>query len=162
MSSGKGRSDDSPTSNATRTKHGTKVFASAAKTNQRKNPVNKSKTTVTTNSNCLVCKIKRPLWKCAVFRQKTPTERAKAVVAQTLCFFCLQDQHFFKQCPGPHENKKKDVPNLTKAYYMVQSASSNPNLQQSNKTKMTNFLLRQVMNLVIVKPKAPDCPPLSM
>ena len=40
--------------------------------------------------SCIHCKGKRALWKCSVFKEKTPTQRAKFTAENKLCFSCLQ------------------------------------------------------------------------
>ena len=37
----------------------------------------------------IICKGKHALWKCSVFKEKTPTERAKFSAENKLCFSCL-------------------------------------------------------------------------
>ena len=37
-------------------------------------------------SSCIVCKGSHRLWECRVFKEKTPTQRAKAVADAKLCF----------------------------------------------------------------------------
>ncbi len=48
---------------------------------------------------CIVCKARHALWRCAVFREKTPTQRAKLVAENRLCFSCLNGKHTFRKCP---------------------------------------------------------------
>ena len=107
MSIGKNNSDGTCTSNAIRTKPGTKVFASAAESSQQSNPVNKSKIPVTATSNCVVWEAKHPLCNCPVFPKKTPTERTKTVAVHNLCFSCLHGQHFLRQCRRPRKGGKE-------------------------------------------------------
>ena len=56
-----------------------------------------------TYSRCIVCKSNHRLWKCRVFKEKTPTQRAKLVADNKLCFSCLRDKHEFRQCPQPRK-----------------------------------------------------------
>ena len=46
-------------------------------------PVPSSSSSTTTFDPCIVCKGKHPLWKCAVFKEKTPTQRAKEQLEMT-------------------------------------------------------------------------------
>ena len=47
----------------------------------------------------ILCKGKQALWKCFVFKEKTPTQRAKVSAETKLGFSCLQENHAFRQCP---------------------------------------------------------------
>ena len=52
-------------------------------------------------SPCLVCKGKHSIFKCSVFKEKTPTQRAKFCAENKLCFSCFQGNHMFRKCPKP-------------------------------------------------------------
>ena len=66
--SGKVKGDENVSNTAIKTKTTSKVFAATTSTNQVKSkPENMPK-------NCVACKEKHPLWRCPVFRKKTPTE----------------------------------------------------------------------------------------
>ena len=58
-----------------------------------------------TYSRCIVCKGNHPLWECRVFKEKTPTQRAKLVAENKLCFSCLRDKHTFRQCLQPRKSR---------------------------------------------------------
>ena len=106
LSAGKPKTEDSNTpSNVTRTKTGAKVFASTSGSKTSTNG-NQSRKTIR-NSNCIVCKEKHPLWRCSVFRGKTPTQRAKLVADNKLCFSCMNGQHSFRKCPHPRKCAKE-------------------------------------------------------
>merc|ERR1712062_480338 len=47
---------------------------------------------------CVVCKGKHPLWKCVVFKAKTPTQRLKIVVDNSMCSRCINGKHSTKLC----------------------------------------------------------------
>ena len=49
--------------------------------------------------SCILCKSKHALWECSLFQEKTPTQRAKLSADNKLCFFCLQGNQAFRQCP---------------------------------------------------------------
>ena len=101
-SSTKTKTEDSTTT-ATKTKTVSKVFASTASSSQQSS---NSKCKVEQLPNCVACKDKHPLWRCPVFRKKTPTERARIVADNKLCFSCFQPNHSFRQCPQPHKCTK--------------------------------------------------------
>ena len=77
-----------PNSTTTKVKTATKTFASASES-----------TTPSTGTNelCPVCKGKHPLFRCKVFREKTPNQRAKIVTDNKLCF-CFGKGHKARKC----------------------------------------------------------------
>ena len=79
---GKVKIDENVSNIATKTTTTTKVFAATTSTN-RANAQVKSKPR-NMPPNCVACKEKHPLWRCPVFRNKTPTERAKLVADHKL------------------------------------------------------------------------------
>ena len=83
----------------TKTKTASKVFAS----NSQQRETKKQMPSASTNTyfRCIVCKGNHRLWECRVFKEKTPTQRAKLVADNKLCFSCLRDKHTFRQCPQP-------------------------------------------------------------
>ena len=78
-----------PNSTTTKVKTATKTFASASES-----------TTPSTGTNelCPVCKGKHPLFRCKVFREKTPKQRAKIVADNKLCFSCFEKGHNARNC----------------------------------------------------------------
>ena len=56
--------------------------------------------------NCIVCNDNYPLWRCRVYFDKTPTDRAKIVAENKLCFSCLKGNHSCRQCPQPRKCNK--------------------------------------------------------
>ena len=103
MLSRQGNLDYSCTSKNTRTKHGTKLLASAAESSQRSSLANYNKTSVTTTSKCAICKAKHPLWKCLALHEKTHWTRKGR--SSSLTMFLLL--HFFRQCPRPRNYWKE-------------------------------------------------------
>ena len=85
----------------TKTKTASKVFAS----NLQQRETKKQMPSASTNTyfRCIVCKGNHRLWECRVFKEKTPTQRAKLVADNKLCFSCLRDKHTFHQCPQPRK-----------------------------------------------------------
>ena len=80
-----------------KTKTASKVFAS----NSQQKETKKQMPSASTNTlcRCLICKGNHRLWECRIFKKKTPTQRAKLVADNKLCFSCLRDKHTFRQCP---------------------------------------------------------------
>ena len=99
----KARTEDTNNS-VTRSKVASKAFA--ANTQQKSNPKPQQRSPSTSISSCIVCKGSHRLWECRVFKEKTPTQRAKAVAEAKLCFSCLRDEHMFRQCPSPRKCRK--------------------------------------------------------
>ena len=92
--------DESPASSGTRTKTSSKAFPSNSKTEQH--PTNAKG-----DKDCVVCKNSHPLWQCPGFREKTPTQRAKIVAENSLCFTCLGSNHTFRKCQKQRKCRKK-------------------------------------------------------
>ena len=102
VSATKLKNDESAPS-VTRTKTGAKVFASAATSaSSNGNGIKPNRVQL----NCIVCKDNHPLWRCRVFLDKTPTDRAKIAAENKLCFSCLKGNHSFRQCPQPRKCNK--------------------------------------------------------
>ena len=49
-------------------------------------------------SSCNLCKGKYDSWMCSVYKEKTPTQRAKLSAGSKLCFYFLQGNHAFRKC----------------------------------------------------------------
>ena len=88
----------------TRSKVASKAFA--ANTQHKSNLKPQQRSPLTSISSCIVCKGSHWLWECRVFKEKTPTQRAKVVAEAKLCFSCLRDKHMFRQCPSPRKCRK--------------------------------------------------------
>ena len=99
--SGKVKGDENVSNAATKTKTTSKVFSATTSTNQVKAKTENMPT------NCVACKEKHLLWRCPVFRKKTPTESAKLVADNKLCFSCFRTNHSFRQCPQPRKCAKE-------------------------------------------------------
>ena len=95
--------NDEKAPSISRTKFGAKVFASAASSASSNGTGTKPNRV---QLNCIVCKDNNPLWRCLVFLDKTPTDRAKNVAENKLCFSCLKGNHSFRQCPQPRKCNK--------------------------------------------------------
>ena len=103
--SGKVKGDENVSNTATKTRTTSKVFAATTSTNQANAQVKRKTENMPTN--CVACKEKHPLWRCLVFRNKTPTERAKLVGDNKFCFSCFRANHSFRQCPQPRKCTKE-------------------------------------------------------
>ena len=103
-SSGKPKIEESPTCNVTKTKTISKVFA--ATTTSTRNTIATKLSTQKFQVSCVVCKAKHPLWRCQLFRKKTPTDRAKVVAKNKFCFSCFNGQHSFRNWPQPRKCTK--------------------------------------------------------
>ena len=99
--SSKPRTEEVSANTVTKTKTGTKVFAATTSNQVKTVPKIRSE------KQCIACKDSHPLWRCSVFRQKTPTERTKLAAESKLCFSCLNDGHSFRQCPQPRKCTKE-------------------------------------------------------
>ena len=100
QSATKARTEENITS-VTTTKTASKVFASNSQQRDTKKQIPSSSTN--TYSRCIVCKGNHRLWEFRVFNEKTPTQKAKLVADNKLCFSCLRDKHTFGQCPQPRK-----------------------------------------------------------
>ena len=120
--SSKPRSEEVPASTVNKTKTGTKVFA--VTTSNQGNDVTKNKS----EKQCVACKDSHPLWRCRVFRQKTPTERTKLAAESKLCFSCLKEGYSFREC-----RKQKNAPETAVAALIILSS-----------TGLTEFFYRKI------------------
>ena len=57
---------------------------------------------------CVLCNGKHLLFKCPVFKEKTPTQHAKFCAESKFCFSCLRKNHNFRQCPSPRRCPKEN------------------------------------------------------
>ena len=72
-----------------------------ATTTSTRNTIATKPSTPNFQVSCVVCKDKHLLWRCQLFRKKTPTERAKVVAENKLRFSCFNGQHSFRKSPQP-------------------------------------------------------------
>ena len=82
----KAKPEESNNVTVTKTKTTSKAFA--ATTSSQQSASAKVKNGKPPNT-CAACKEKHPLWRCPAFRGKTPTERARIVADNKLCFSCF-------------------------------------------------------------------------
>ena len=180
QSATKARPEDNSTS-VTKTKTTSKVFAS----NSQQRETKKQMPSLSTNtySRCIVFKGNHRLWECRVFKEKTPTQRAKLVADNKLCFSCLRDNYTFRQCPQSRKCRAEGVNSShntllhgsDRVFPTKQSTNSNTiqpfsntgrckattSQQPSNKTTTMSSVtdvkgLLQVMELQLVNPSGLD------
>ena len=82
----KARTEDTNNS-VTRSKVASKAFA--ANTQHKGSVKSQQSSPSPPISSCIVCKGSQRLWECRVFKEKTPTQRAKVVAEAKLCFSCV-------------------------------------------------------------------------
>ena len=82
----------------TKTKAITRVFASTRKIEKKFEC-----------PSCILCKGKHALWKRSMFKEKTPTQRAKFSEENKLCFFCLQGNHAFGSVLVQRNTQRQDA-----------------------------------------------------
>ena len=99
----KARTEDTNNS-VTRSKVASKAFA--ANTQHKNNLKPQQSYPSTSISSCIVCKGSHRLWECRVFKEKTPSQRARVVAEAKLCFSRLRDKNMYRQCPSPRKCKK--------------------------------------------------------
>ena len=115
-----------------------------------------------TSNPCIVCRGHHPLWKFASLKEKTPTQRARLIAKQQLCFFCFGANHLFRSCPRRRKCEKdgctsshnpllygakrvfpaktsKTSPLTTKASCSVSSASEQNTKPPQNTVESINF-----------------------
>ena len=138
QSATKARPEDNSTS-VTKARTASKVFASSSQQRETKKQLPPSSTN--TYSRCVVCKGNHRLWECRVFKEKTPTHRAKLVADNKLCFSCLREKHTFRQCPQPRKCRAEGcnsshnslLHGADRVFPTKQSTNSN-NIQSSGNT----------------------------
>ena len=103
QTSSKARTEDN-TNSVVKTKVASRTFAANTQTKGTQRPASTSATPAT--PRCIVCKGNHRIWECRVFKEKSPTQRAKVVAEAKLCFSCLREKHMFRQCPNPRKCRK--------------------------------------------------------
>ena len=86
------------------TKVASRTFAANRQTKGTQRPASISATPPI--PRCVVCEGNHLIWECQVFKEKSPTERAKVVAEAKLCFSCLREKHMFRQRPSPRKCRK--------------------------------------------------------
>ena len=99
----KARTEDN-TNSKVKTKVASRIFAANTQSKETQRPASTSATPPT--PRCIVCKGNHRIWECRVFKEKSPTHRAKVVAEAKLCFSCLRENHMFRQCPNPRKCRK--------------------------------------------------------
>ena len=100
----KARTEDN-TNSVVKTKVASRTFAANTKIKGTQRPT----TSATPPSpRCIVCKGNHRIRECRVFKEESPTQRAKVVAEAKLCFSCLREKHMFRQCPSPRKCRKDE------------------------------------------------------
>ena len=103
QTSSKARTEDN-TNSVVKTKVASRTFAANTQTKGTQKQASTSATPAT--SRCIVRKDNHRICECRVFKEKSPTQRAKVVAEAKLCFSCLREKHMFRQCPNPSKCRK--------------------------------------------------------
>ena len=104
QTSSKARTEDN-TNSVVKTKVTSRTFAANTQTKGTQRPASTSATPA--SPRCIVCKGNHRIWECRVFKEKSPTQRARVVAEAKLCFSCLREKHMFRQCPNPIKCRKE-------------------------------------------------------
>ena len=125
---------------------GTKVAskAFAANTQHKSNLKPQQSSPSTSIFSCIVCKGGHRLWECRVFKEKTPSQRANAVVEAKLCFSCLRGKNMFRQCKSP-VNVEKIVATAPISPYFTELKGS---FQLHPQQTITSIIRSQIQVLV--------------
>ena len=92
------------TNSVVKTKVAPRTFADKSQSRGTQRPSSTSATPQT--PRCIVFKGNHCIWECRVFKEKSPTHRAKVVVEAKLCFSCLREKDMFRQCPNLRKCRK--------------------------------------------------------
>ena len=103
--SSKARTEDN-TNSVVKTKVASRTFAANTQSKGTQKPASTSATPPT--PRCIVCKGNHRICEWRVFKEMSPTQRAKVVVEAKLCFSCLREKHTFRQCPNPRKCRKDE------------------------------------------------------
>ena len=103
QTSSKARTEDN-TNSVVKTIVASRTFAANTQSKGAQRPASTSATPPT--PRCIVCKGNHRIWESRVFKEKSPTQRAKVVAEAKLCFSCLREKHVFRQCPNPRKCRK--------------------------------------------------------
>ena len=103
QTSSKARTEDK-TNSVVKTKVASRTFADNTHSKGTQRPASTSATPQT--PRCIVCKGIHRIWECRVYKEKSPTQRAKVVAEAKLGFSCLREKHMFRQCPNTRKCRK--------------------------------------------------------
>ena len=99
----KQRSEDNIKSE-TMTKAASRTFAANKQLKCTDKPAATAK--ISSSTSCILCKENNRIWERRIFKEKSPTQRAKIVAEAKLCFSCLSGKHMFRLCPYPRKCRK--------------------------------------------------------
>ena len=103
QTSSKARTEEN-TKSVVKTKAASRTFVANTQTKGTQRPASTS--AKLTTPRCIVCKGNHRIWECRVFKENSPTQRAKLLAEAKLCFSCLREKHMFRQCPKPRKCRK--------------------------------------------------------
>ena len=157
----KARTEDTINS-VTRSKVASKAFA--ANTQHKSNLKPQQRSPLTSISICIVCKGSHRLWKCRVFKEKTPTQRAKVVAEAKLCFSCLRDKHMLGNAQVPVSVGKTAATAPITPYFMELKGFFQLNPQQTTTSILRSRTQVLVGHLLVnsSQAKQPLCLPWRM
>ena len=99
QTSSKARTEDN-TNSVVKTKVGSRVFAANMQSKGTQRPASTSATPPT--PRCVVCKGNHRIWECRVFKEKSPTQRAK-VVTEAKLFLMFERKAYVQAMPKSQE-----------------------------------------------------------
>ena len=91
VTSSKAATEDN-TNSVVKTKVAPRNFAANTQTKGTQRPTTSA---TTPTPRCTVRKCTHRIWECRVFKEKSPTQRAKVVAEAKLRFSCLREKHMF-------------------------------------------------------------------
>ena len=103
QTSSKAKTEDS-TNSVVSTKDASKTFAANTQTKGTQGPTSTPATPP--SPICIVCQGNHRICECRVFKEKSPTQRAKVVAEAKLCFSCLREKPMFRHSPNLRKCRK--------------------------------------------------------
>ena len=61
---------------------------------------------ISSSTSCILSKENNRIWERRIFKEKSPTQRAKIVAEAKVCFSCLSGKYMFRLCPNPRKCRK--------------------------------------------------------
>ena len=108
QTSSKARTEDN-TNSVVKTKVASGTFAANTQTKGTQGPTTSA---MPPSTRCIVFKGNHRFWECRVFKEKSPSQRAKVVAEAKLCFSCLDDYLDSVESPEMALNRSKELVHL--------------------------------------------------